>query len=394
MVKIFISGYYGLNNIGDEAILSGMINCLNAHFYEPEYYVLTNNANVTYTLHKVHTVEQSLKKGNTTFLKNIVIKNEIGNILKQIRNCDIFILGGGSLLQDLKAHYLPILLSQIKIAQKLRKKTVIYGIGAGPIDTKLGKYLCRSILNYADLITVRDTMSKEVLEECGVHDVIQTADPAFGIPIPELNVVNPIDGKGTGWANYCIGITAYNWLHDSDKYRNLNHGTADLHDRRRKLANIFDTLVNEKNCSLNFIPTVKIDYEGYNEIQKLMSFHQNSRVLEFTNDFKRVFCNLSQSDLLIGMRLHSLIFASLLGKPVIPISYCGKVRSYLDLIGIPELYLDIENLCEQSFSNTFFNNFNKVMENMAHYREIQKRSSQRLRLKAFENAELVAKIGG
>src|SRR5690606_36089431 len=116
--------------------------------------------------------------------------------------------------------------------------------------------------------------------------------------------------------------TSYNWLHDSDVYHNLTSSTPDLLARRIKIANILDRLIAEKKFNLNFIPTVKIDHEGYQEIQKLMSFNKNTSVSDFSNDIYQVFNIISQSHLLVGMRLHSLILSSLLGKPIVPISYC------------------------------------------------------------------------
>ncbi len=206
MVKYLISGYYGLDNIGDEAILSGMISSLKKYSNNPSFSVLTNNASVTRSLHDVNPVEHSFKRGFKNFGKNVIVKNELGNIIKEIRKCDVFIMGGGSLLQDLKIHYLPALLSQIKIAQLMKKKTVIYGIGAGPIDTAIGKSMIKSILNHADLVTVRDEMSKNVLDNCGVDEVIQTADPAFGINLPnDLTGILPSFGDEAD-SNY-MGIS-------------------------------------------------------------------------------------------------------------------------------------------------------------------------------------------
>ena len=38
-------------------------------------------------------------------------------------------------------------------------------------------------------------------------------------------------------------------------------------------------------------------------------------------------------DLMIGIRLHALVFSSLMGKPVIGISYDPKITSFLHMIG-------------------------------------------------------------
>ena len=50
---------------------------------------------------------------------------------------------------------------------------------------------------------------------------------------------------------------------------------------------------------------------------------------------------VSDSDLLIGMRLHSLIFASAIGVPCIAISYDDKVRSYMSSIGASDWTLSV-----------------------------------------------------
>ncbi|MDD3052679.1 MAG: polysaccharide pyruvyl transferase family protein, partial [Candidatus Cloacimonetes bacterium] len=302
MVRFFISGYYGLDNIGDEAILSGMISSLKKKFDNPTFTVLTNNALITQSLHNVNSIEHSLKKGSKYFVKNIIIKNAMGNIIKETNKCDVFILGGGSLLQDLKAYYLPVLLSQLKLAQILKKKTVVYGIGAGPIDTRVGKILSHSILNTVDLVTVRDGMSKQVLESCGVQNVIQTADPAFGMDLPD-NELFDLSGKDIQMNSSAntFATTSYNWLHDSDIYRNLSNATPDLNKRRVKFAKIYDTLLEDNNRKLLFVPTVKGDLDGYLEIQKMMRCNKNTQVMDFSNNINRVISCLSRSDILVGM---------------------------------------------------------------------------------------------
>ena len=195
MTNILIAGYYGLNNIGDEAILSGMICSLNKYIDNAQFSVITNDPIETRKLHNVFPVKQSFKEGLQKFALNCVFKNELYNIFKQIDNCDIFILGGGSLLQDLRVYYLPFLLSMVYYAQKKGKRTVVYGIGAGPIDTQLGKKLCRKILGSADLVTVRDSMSKRVLDKCDIKNVAQTADPAFGIDIRKNDILHLSSGS-------------------------------------------------------------------------------------------------------------------------------------------------------------------------------------------------------
>jgi colanic acid/amylovoran biosynthesis protein len=49
-------------------------------------------------------------------------------------------------------------------------------------------------------------------------------------------------------------------------------------------------------------------------------------------------------DLWIGTRMHSCIFATTSGVPTIAIGYEPKVAGYFDLLGLPDLVLNIESV--------------------------------------------------
>lgn len=391
MTNILIAGYYGLNNIGDEAILSGMISSLNKYIDDAQFSVITNDPFETKKIHNVIPVKQSFKEGIPKFAINCVLKKELYNIFRQIDNCDIFILGGGSLLQDLRIYYLPFLLSMVSYAQKKGKKTVVYGIGAGPIDTALGKRLCHKILGSADLVTVRDSMSKTVLDRCDLQNVIKTADPAFGMDISK----DLLCSSGTSDEYPKVGFfstTLYNWLQDSDKHRN-HAATADALAKRRKIiSELYSDIIMMYNKDLSFIPTVKLDEIGYHQIKNSMHGSGDISVVGYSNDLSRTMSLLYKSDLLIGMRLHSLILASIMGVPIVPISYSGKVKSYLELIGLDDLYINIEDLGRDSFKYKLINNIDQVLNDGFYYTTLLLRESNRLREKALENARLVAEL--
>jgi len=393
MTNVFIAGYYGLGNIGDEAILAGMITSLRKYVDDPHVSVITNNPEETRALHNITPVQQSFKKGIPRFVRSAIFEGELATVRREIANCDVFILGGGSLLQDLRVYYLPALLSLIRLAQRHGKKTVVYGIGAGPIDTPLGQKLCSSVLNKADLVTVRDSMSKEVLERCGVRDVIRTADPAFGIEVPDQAAIGKyLAPMNTTNGDRYIASTAYNWLHDSDISRNAVKEAQDLSSRRESMAGIFESIVCEYDQRMLFVPTVKVDREGYAVIRDLMPSSGKADILEYNPHFNAVFAALSRSDILVGMRLHSLILATMMGVPVVPVSYCGKVKSYLELVGLEDLYLDVEDLGTKAFAERFFENFDMVWENRTLYAAKQRQAAEQLRGKALLNAKLVAEL--
>lgn len=75
---------------------------------------------------------------------------------------DVVVMGGGPLM-----HIDPMYMIEyaFKKAKKLKKKTALLGCGVGPIFTKKHKKSLINIIKYSDLIVLRDSISKNNLEQ-------------------------------------------------------------------------------------------------------------------------------------------------------------------------------------------------------------------------------------
>ena len=128
MVKnIIISGYYGSNNFGDECILNVLVEKLKE--YNLDITVLSLNPEKTSEINQVKA------------LKSFALLD----VAKAIKNSDMLISGGGSLLQDVTSvkslfYYLLI----IFLAKFFNKKVFIFAQGIGPIKNLLGKLFCKN----------------------------------------------------------------------------------------------------------------------------------------------------------------------------------------------------------------------------------------------------------
>lgn len=87
MKKIVISGYYGFENLGDEAVLEGIITLLGAA--EIEITVLSARPEITSKRYGVKSIG----------------RYSIIQILASLAEADLFISGGGSLLQDVTGSF-------------------------------------------------------------------------------------------------------------------------------------------------------------------------------------------------------------------------------------------------------------------------------------------------
>ncbi|GAE92445.1 CsaB protein [Gracilibacillus boraciitolerans JCM 21714] len=122
-MRIVMSGYFGFDNTGDEAILQAIVDSLRKLQPDVSIVVLSNNPESTAAKYHVEAVNRW----------------DIKAIAKTIRNADGLISGGGSLLQDKTGwKTIPYYTAVMRIAKFYRKPVFVYAQGMGPIDGALG----------------------------------------------------------------------------------------------------------------------------------------------------------------------------------------------------------------------------------------------------------------
>lgn len=106
----------------------------------------------------------------------------LAGLWRDLRWADVFVLGGGQVLHDQTCLcFLLAALLKLQAARLARTPFVCYGIGAGPIRSRVGRALVRRTLRHGALLIVRDGASKQLLQDVGVRrpPITVTADPAF-----------------------------------------------------------------------------------------------------------------------------------------------------------------------------------------------------------------------
>ena len=163
---MWMSGYYGFNNTGDEAIMLSM------------------HKNIQEMGENYHITVLSNKPKETKEKYGIEAVYRFGfmDVFRAIHRCDVLLSGGGSLLQDsTSTRSLMYYLSITAAAKLMRKKVMLYANGIGPVSGKRNRRLVKQVVNKADLITLREENSYEELLSMGVNPkkCFVTADPVF-----------------------------------------------------------------------------------------------------------------------------------------------------------------------------------------------------------------------
>ncbi|MBR4859937.1 MAG: polysaccharide pyruvyl transferase CsaB, partial [Alphaproteobacteria bacterium] len=259
-----------------------------------------------------------------------------GGLVKAIKNCDILVSGGGSLLQDVTSkndiiYYLGI----IKLAQILKKKVMIYAQGIGPVNHGRNRKLVRKILNKVDAITVRDLDSRMELMQMGVYrEIMVCADPVMGILAEEIDaeagkallVQGGIDSNN---AKPILMVAARSWQDNARLFA--------------EVAAYCDHAV-QAGWKVVLLPFhYPDDVAAGRQIvsqMKTTQLHAQNDVIVLEGNYtpQDTMALLKNADLILGMRLHSLIMGAGLLKPMIALSYDPKVESFMQLLRQKECF--------------------------------------------------------
>lgn len=316
MADIIISGYHGFANSGDEALLFAILSTLRKSMPDINVTVLSKTPEETSRVYGV----------------NSIYRYNIFKIIKEMKNAKMLLFGGGSLLQDVtSSKSLMYYLSIIRLAQKFKLKTMLYANGIGPITKKRNRYFTSKILNKTDVITLRDDKSDEELKRLKVtkpHITI-TADPAFTI-----NTDISMSGKyfttraevpdGT---KLCI-VSIRSWKTLSANFE-------------KDLARLCDYMVTKHNIHPLFVPMQYPDDLAISE-NIISNMKSEAYIIKRELSVAEMFSVLSEATLLIGMRLHSLIYATTLEIPAMALVYDPKISAFMESLNQP-LFADAEN---------------------------------------------------
>lgn len=305
---VVMSGYYGFNNTGDEAIMLSM---------HKNIQQLGDNYHITVLSKKPEETRQK-------YGIEAVYRFGVRDVFHAIRKSDVLLSGGGSLLQDsTSTRSLMYYLSITALAKLMRKKVMLYANGIGPVSGKRNRRLVKQVVNKADLITLREEKSYEELLSMGVNPgkCFVTADPVFTMDgITPAQAQKILTEEGVPLDKPLVVVSVRNW--------------KDMDTFICKFAELCDTIVEKYERNILFIGMqMPNDLTVSEKVRKKMK--REAYILKGSYTPYEVMGIISQADFILSMRLHTLIFAARQRVPLIGFVYDPKIEYYLEKLDMP-----------------------------------------------------------
>jgi polysaccharide pyruvyl transferase CsaB len=291
-----LCGYYGEHNIGDDALLTVLLDQLPAGV-EPT----------------VTARDQALVRER--FAVKTVDRQRIAAVLAALDGCDALVLGGGSLLQDSTSFRSLVYYGILILAARFRRLPVLlWAQGLGPLRRCRSRMLVRLVLPLVSASSWRDQASAALASRLGGGGVVGS-DPVWAFPAgswagrggPIVLCWRPVAQLDrNGWRPYLEALAA---LAEASGREVL--WLAFHRDQDSALA--------EQLVGLGVVPE---------------SLRQRSRPLDAVDPAAAIVA-FQRAALVLAMRLHGLILAAVAGAPCAALSYDPKVAAAAAALDCP-----------------------------------------------------------
>ncbi len=359
--SILLSGYYGFDNSGDDAILKAIIKDIREENPKLDIVVLSNNPRKTENMYSVKAINRF----------------KFVELINGIRNTHLLISGGGSLLQDVTStRSLLYYLAVMALAKIFRKPVMVYANGIGPINKNGNRFLTKLVLNSANLITLRDDDSKSYLEKMNIKNknIVVTADPVFTLDAAPKDIIENIFKKeGIPSDKKFIGISIRPWK----KADNL----VEI------ISKVIDHITEKYNVNIILIPMhypddLDISNNVLENVDKSTCF-----VIKDQYAVEDIMGIIKELDMIVAMRLHSLIYAATQEIPMVGLVYDPKVEGILYSLKMDHMS-NVENLDY----NHLIDNIDYVWNNKDELKDILKKGDEDLTSLALSNVTMAMEL--
>jgi polysaccharide pyruvyl transferase WcaK-like protein len=336
--RVTIYGWYGIPNVGDEAILGSIIADLRELM--PKVHINVFSYGNPKHILKYQNVNEAIWVPPHNLLPKQ--KAQIRHVLSQT---DLFILGGGGIFHTTSGRR--PWLEKLALAKILGCKTMLYTVGIHPSSMSKARWrlVWRIYSQFADLITVRDPGSENLLIKAGVkRDIRVIPDPVFRFKPSPISTARQILQRTLG--NYQEKIVSFGI--GMPPYR---FGPMDRLKYVEIMAKAGDYIVEHFGAHVLLIPYDMLpgrDRELCLEVLGMMHIRERGHVVLDEYPPSDILALDSQMNFAVCTRLHNHIFAIRNGTPFVSIVYDQKVLELLKMTGTMECGINLNDLTEDT----------------------------------------------
>ncbi len=223
-----------------------------------------------------------------------------------------------------------------------RCKVLFVSVGAGPIYSALGRYFLKSALSLANFRSYRDNASLKYLKSIGFSTNSDRIYPDLVFSLPESMIPHEADRKGNR-SIVGLGLMPY-----AGKYSVANPSDSTYQKYLASLVTFVRWLL-ANDYDIRLVIGEVSDSGAVEEFQSLLraspgDYDQERIIDQEAVCVEQLLSQLAATDIVVASRLHNVLLALLLNKPVIAISFHHKCASLMSQMGLSQYCHDINHM--------------------------------------------------
>ena len=323
--RVFLVGYYGVPNLGDEAIRVAIERAADRLGVDI----------VAYAARARSDDPRAVPVG----LRGLPAQ------VRAIRAADRVVLGGGGILKDEGLRLPAELLLTAIVARLAGRRLTLLGVGVGPFYRRVGRWLVMAVARLAHVRTVRDEDSAAALRALRVSRVIVGADPIFSTDSGPDGIREAVpDAPPVDLGGRRAVVSVRPWFHTGPHDAQAVRQDA----LRRALADGLAPLL-AADWTLDLVALYRPrDREESARLATLWTVPPGAVRVPVAEDPALDWGGLgsivASADLVVAMRYHAIAAAALAERPIVAIAYEPKVASLAADLGIRAIAVDAPDL--------------------------------------------------
>ena len=326
--KVIICGYYGYGNIGDEATLEETVKELRRE-----------------RISDITVLSKSPKSTSKKLGVKALYRYNFFKIKRSMKNCDIFMLGGGNLLQNQTSNRSLLYYGKLlKLAKKHNAKCYCYSCGIGELHGEKWISFVKKVLLCCESVIVRTE-----------NDAKAIYDISKEIPVKaSCDIV---------------------FLRENDDYNYLKPKFSHLENKKYALFALREPRKERKKFINKFSLSIKMLYEKQNIYPVFITMHniKDKRITkavikatghgatEAVSSASEILYLLKGAEFACGMRMHFMILSLIAEVPFVSISYDTKCSYvYEELLKYNKSCTALEQISNLDFEDAFLKILNET----------------------------------
>jgi polysaccharide pyruvyl transferase WcaK-like protein len=401
--RICFFGHFGTLNFGNESTLQAALYHLQRLLPDAEVACICTGPQVLAATRNIAAFPIS-----RTIISPWNLRNPLAKLLRKIfvgipselyrwldafrtlRGTDVFVIPGTGLLTDAfgLGGFGPYNVFKWTLMAKLaRCKVAFASVGAGPIDTLLGRYFVKSALSLADFRSYRDQPSLQCAKRIGVRVNNDRIYPDLVFSLPEVTLRLGGD-KGGRRPTVGVGLMEFAGAYSVEAFAGAN--TRPYLDELILFAEWL--LTNGYDIRLLIGDLDGNDREATAEFRCLLKarlgvYDEHRVVYNPVSSVDGLLSELAATDIVVATRFHNILLALLLNKPVIAISFHHKCASLMSEMGLAEYCHDIRRMD----AGRLIEQFQDVQRNAGTLRQLIREKVEQARKALDEQYALIFK---